>query len=182
MDGSESIVSMIYIRKYILAVRTYYFINGMSRTKNMEHILERKADFEAFKNGAQLIEKTCNTIKSSISLWKEYLETMMENNQWLCESESDSYHWLSLYGLKSIISINPYENLLSEQLKTNKKSQFLIDNKQHLCEHGFLHTMTALKGKYIPENVYTSMKDTFNLYGVLTTVRSEVRTPYKIVF
>ena len=52
MDGSESIVSMIYIRKNILGVRTKSFINGMSRKKNMEHILERKADFESFKNGA----------------------------------------------------------------------------------------------------------------------------------
>ena len=39
----------------------------------------------------------------------------------------------------------------------------MIDKKQHLCEHGFLHTMTARKGKYIPEKVYTSMKDTFNI-------------------
>ena len=52
MDGSESIVSMIYIRKDITAIRTYSFITGMSRTKNMEHILERKADFEFFKNRA----------------------------------------------------------------------------------------------------------------------------------
>ena len=128
----------------------------------MKHILERKSDFEAFKNGAQLIEKTCNTIQSSISLWKEYLETMMENNQWLCESESDLHHWLSLDGLKSIIPMNPYEHFLSEELRTKKKSQFLIDNKHHLCEHGFLHLITARKGKYIPYNVYTSMKDTFN--------------------
>ena len=54
---------MIYIRKDILQVRTYSFITGMSKTKNMEHILERKADFEALKNEAQLIEKTCNTIQ-----------------------------------------------------------------------------------------------------------------------
>ena len=83
MDGSEIIVYMIYIRKDILAVRTYSFITGVSRTKNMEHILERKADFESFKNGAQVIETTCNMIQSNISLWKEYLEAMMENNQWL---------------------------------------------------------------------------------------------------
>ena len=110
MDGSESIVSMICIRKDILAVRTYSFITGMSRTKNMEHILERKDNFESFKNGAQVIERTCNTIQSSISLWKEYLETMMENSQWLCKIESDSHHWLTLDELKSIISINPYEH------------------------------------------------------------------------
>ena len=138
---------MIYIRKDIPTIRTYYFITGMSKKINMEHILERKADFEAFKNEAQLTEKTCNTIQSSISLWKEYLETMMENNQWFCESESNLYHWLSLDGLKSIISMNPYEHSLSEQSRTKKKSQFLIDNKQHLCEHSVLHPMTAQTGK-----------------------------------
>ena len=53
----------------------------------MKHILERKADFEAFKNEAKLIERTCKTIQSSISLWKEYLVTMMEKNQWLFESD-----------------------------------------------------------------------------------------------
>ena len=82
----------------------------------MEHILERKADYEASKNEAKLIERTCNTIQSSILLCKEYLETMMENNQRSCESESKLYHWLSLDGLKSIISMNPYGHLLSEQL------------------------------------------------------------------
>ena len=82
----------------------------------MEHIKERIADFGAFKNKVKGIERTCNTIQSSISLWKKYLETMMEKNQWLCESESNSYYWLSLDGIKSIISMNPYEHLLSEQL------------------------------------------------------------------
>ena len=95
----------------------------------MEHILERKADFEAFKNEAQLIEKTCNTIQSSILLWKEYLETMMKNNQWLCESESNLYHWLSLDGLKSIISMKPYEHLLSEQSRTKKKVNYSSTKK-----------------------------------------------------
>ena len=39
MDGSEIIVSMIYIRKDILAVRTYSFITGMSRTPNLIYVL-----------------------------------------------------------------------------------------------------------------------------------------------
>ena len=68
MDGSEIIFSMIYIRKDILAVRTDSFITGISRTKNMEYILERKYGFESFKDRAQVIERTCNTIQSSISL------------------------------------------------------------------------------------------------------------------
>ena len=108
-----------------------------------------------------MIERTCNTIQSSISLWKEYLEDIFENNQWSDGIESDSHHWLSLDGLKSITSMNPYEHFISEELRIKKKSQFLIDDKQHLCEHGFLHPMKARKGKYIPDNVYTSVEDTF---------------------
>ena len=38
----------------------------------------------------------------------------------------------------------------------------MIYNKQRLCEHSGLHPMTARKGKYIPDNVYTSTKYTFN--------------------
>ena len=56
----------------------------------MEHIKERIAYFGDFKNEAKGIERTCNTIQSSISLWKEYFGTMIEKNQWLCESESNS--------------------------------------------------------------------------------------------
>ena len=67
---------------------------------------------------------------------------MIENNEWLCSSESNSYYWLSLDGLKSIISMNPYEHLLSEKSRIENKSQFLIDNKQNLCEHGGLHQMS----------------------------------------
>ena len=47
----------------------------------MEHIEERMADFGAFKEEARGFEIKCNTIQKSISLWKEYLKTMMENNQ-----------------------------------------------------------------------------------------------------
>ena len=68
---------MIYIRKDIMSVRTYCFITGKSISKYMEHIKERIADFGAFKEEARGIEITCNTIQTSISLWKEYLETMI---------------------------------------------------------------------------------------------------------
>ena len=72
MDRSNSIVSMIYIRKDILSVGTYYFIIGKSISKYMEHIKERIADFGAFKEEARGIEITCHPIQTSISLWKEY--------------------------------------------------------------------------------------------------------------
>ena len=38
MDGSDRIVSMLYIKKYILALSTYSFITGNSVSKENEHI------------------------------------------------------------------------------------------------------------------------------------------------
>ena len=79
----------------------------------MEHIKERISDFGAFKEEARMIKITCNNIQTSISLWKEYLETVIENNERLCSSETNYYYWLSFDGLKSIISMNPVEHLES---------------------------------------------------------------------
>ena len=77
MDVSDRIVFMVYIRNDILSVRTYCFIRGKSISKDMEHIKERIADFISFKEEAGEIKMTCNTIQTSISLWKEYLENMI---------------------------------------------------------------------------------------------------------
>ena len=66
MDGSDRIVSMIYIRKYIMSVITYCFITGKLISKDMEHIKERIADFRAFKEKARWIKITCNTIQKII--------------------------------------------------------------------------------------------------------------------
>ena len=57
--------------------------------------------------------------------------------------------------------MNPYEHLQSEKTIIENKSRFLIDNRQNLCEHGELHTMTAQKGEYIPGDVYISTKEKF---------------------
>ena len=62
MDGSDSILSMLYIRKEILSLRTYYFITRKSVSKDMEHIKERIADFRAFKEEKIMNEITCKTI------------------------------------------------------------------------------------------------------------------------
>ena len=72
MDGSDMLVSIIYISKDILLVITYCFIKGKSISKDMEHIKERISDFGAFKEEARGIKITCNTIHTSIPLWKEY--------------------------------------------------------------------------------------------------------------
>ena len=89
------------------------------------------------------------------------METIIENNEWLCSSELNSYYWLSLDGLKSIISMNPYENLQSGKTRIENKSLILIDNRQNLCGNGGFHPMTILKGKYITGNVYIYMKETY---------------------
>ena len=108
---------MLYIRKEIPAVRTYYFIAGNPVSKYMEHIKERIADSVAFKEEARMIEITFNITQKSISLRKEYLKTVIENNERLCSIETNSYYWLSFDGLKSIISMNPVEHLESEKNK-----------------------------------------------------------------
>ena len=42
---------------------------------------------------------------------------------------------------KTIISMNPYDSLESEQARIEKNRHFLIDNKKRLCKHGGLHPM-----------------------------------------
>ena len=59
MNGSDRIVSMLYIKKDIIALRTYPFITEKSVSKEMEHIKERIADFGYFKEEARRIEITC---------------------------------------------------------------------------------------------------------------------------
>ena len=88
----------------------------------MEHIKERIADFGAFKEEVGTNKIICNKIQTSIQLWKEDLETAIENNERLCSSETNSYYWLSFYGLKSIISMNPFEHL--EQEKQEWRTMF----------------------------------------------------------
>ena len=103
----------------------------------------------------------CNNIQTSISLWREYLEIVIKNSENVCSDETNSYCWLSFYGLKNIISMNPNDHLESGKTIMKKNKLFLIDNKQCLCEHGVLHLMVERKGKYIPGNVHNHMKETF---------------------
>ena len=46
--------------------------------------------------------------------------------------------------------MKPVEYLESEKTGIENKSQFLIDNRKNLCEHGGLHPMIERKVKYIP--------------------------------
>ena len=99
IDGSYRIVSMLYIRKDIFALRTYYFITEKLVSKYMQKVRERIDDFRAFKEEVRMNIITCDTIQTSTSLWKEYLETVIENNEILFSSETNSYYWLSFDGL-----------------------------------------------------------------------------------
>ena len=89
------------------------------------------------------------------------MKNLIENNDSLGSRETKSYYWLSFDGLKYIISMNPVEHLESERTRIENKSQFLIDNRQQLCEHGGLHPMIARNSKYIPGKLYNYMKETF---------------------
>ena len=57
--------------------------------------------------------------------------------------------------------MNPYEHLESEKTRIENKSRFFIDNRKNVCEHVGLNPMIGRKGKYIPGNVYITMKETF---------------------
>ena len=63
-----------------------------------------------------------------------------------CSSQTNSFYWLSFDGLKTIISMNPYDHLESEKSRIGEKRHYLIDNNQCLCEYGGLHPMIAIKG------------------------------------
>ena len=56
----------------------------------MEHIKKRISDFRAFKEEVGMNEIIYNKIQKSISLWKEDLETVIENNENLCSNETNS--------------------------------------------------------------------------------------------
>ena len=51
-------------------------------------------------------------------------------------------------------------NIYSQKIKNREQKSIFDRQLKHLCEHGGLHQMKARKGKYIPVNVYTSMKET----------------------
>ena len=62
MDGSDRIVSMLYIKIDVLALRTYSFITGKSVSKYMGHIKDRLADFRYYKEEVVMKEIICDKI------------------------------------------------------------------------------------------------------------------------
>ena len=61
----------------------------------------------------------------------------------------------------------PLSTFTIRKIKNREQKSIFIDNKQNLCKHGGLHPIISRKGKYIPVNVYISMKDTFIKNGNL---------------
>ena len=86
----------------------------------MEYIKERIYDFGAFKEEVGTNKIICSKIQTSISLWKEDLETVIENNERLCSIEKNCYYWLIFDGIRKIILMNPYEHLESEKSRIKK--------------------------------------------------------------
>ena len=115
----------------------------------MEHIQEIIDYIGVFKEEVGENEIIFNKIWKSNLLWKEDLETMIENIERLCSSETNSYDWLRFDWLKSIISMKPFEYLESEETRIENKRNVLIDNRQNFREHGGLYPLISQKGKYI---------------------------------
>ena len=72
---------MLYIKKDIIASSIYSFGAGNLESKDMGHIKERIADFTYFKEEVGINEMICSNIQTSISLWMEDLETVIEYNE-----------------------------------------------------------------------------------------------------
>ena len=68
MDVLDMIVSMLCLKKYIIASSTYFFISGKSVSKEIEYITERIADFGSFKEEVGMTKIICNKIQKSTSL------------------------------------------------------------------------------------------------------------------
>ena len=118
LDGSDRIVSMIYIEKDIIASSTYYFITGKPVSKDMEHIKERIADFTSFKEEVEINEIICNKIQRIWKLWYKITNKIVQ--------VKNSYYWLIYDGIKNIISMNPYDHLESEQSRIGKSEILLL--------------------------------------------------------
>ena len=92
----------------------------ISISKEIEHIKERIDSLHSSKNILEEI-KLCATIfilafHCGRRIWK--LLFKIKKN---CLSEEKYYYWLSHYGLKKVISMNPYDHLESEQTRIEKE-------------------------------------------------------------
>ena len=115
---------MLYIKGDIITSSTYYFCIGESVSEDIEKIKEIIEDFNVFKEEFVINQTICNVIQKSIFLWKDYLETVIENNENLYSIETNSYYWLSFDGLKFFFSMNPYDHIESEKTRIEKKYSF----------------------------------------------------------
>ena len=62
MNGSDTIVSMLYIKKDVLESSTKYFYTGKSESKENENIKERITDFKYSKEEFGKYKTKCNVI------------------------------------------------------------------------------------------------------------------------
>ena len=110
MDGSDRIVSMLYIEKYIILSSTYSFITGKSKSKEIEHIKQITADFGAFKEEVGRNKYMQQDSDKYLIVEGEFGNCDIKEQK-KYSSETNSCYWLIYDGLKNIISMNPCERL-----------------------------------------------------------------------
>ena len=86
--------------------------------------------------------------------WKLFIE----NNERTYSIENKYYYWFSYNGTKEIISMNPFGHLELEKTRRDENRHFIIDNKECLCYHGFLHPIKSRNDKCTPGNLYNQIK------------------------
>ena len=78
MNRSDSIVSMLYLKKYILVFITYSFCTGKYVSKDIENIKERIAYFTFFKEGFEKMKSYATRFRLAFycgrSTWKLLLK------------------------------------------------------------------------------------------------------------
>ena len=50
--------------------------------------------------------------------------------------------------------MNLMDKNIIERNKTSDNVLYVVDNKKCLCQHGKLHPLTSIKGKFISETIY----------------------------
>ena len=80
MDGSDRIVSILNIKETFLYPEHTIFVLG-NRFSKILKILRREQPNLKFSNKSLKDEIICNVIQTNILLWRDELETVIENTE-----------------------------------------------------------------------------------------------------
>ena len=159
MNKSDSIVSMLYIKRDILESRAYYFCNWKSVSKYIENIKERIAKFK-------VIKEEFGQIKPHVTCYIIAFHCGRMNWELLLKIMKNMFRW------KILLLVEIWwaqENYLNEpewsfRIRTNGKiwkHKYYYWQYWMLVWSWWLESNEIKKGKYTPGNIYNQMKEIF---------------------